>query len=113
MKMQDKILNAIEESAKNYGLDFIISYGASNTGQVYIMDEFKHVLIFTFNFQTSYCSIDFYKPGTKPGSDKDKIKPGSNGYLEYFKEAELKAVVKFADDYMMGYDMGKVRGREA
>jgi len=101
IKMQDKILNAIDENAKNYELEAVVSYAASNTGNLHIMDGFDNVLIISFNFQSDYCSLKVFD---KNGKERPHL---SRGYLEYQNSALLKGILNIYDDYMREYDMEK------
>lgn len=102
LKMQDKVLNELNSIAGSYELEAIISYNASNTGNVYFMDGFESILLMEFNFQSSHCSMIFYNA---QGKSKLPLEQSSQ-YLEYHTK-ELKAVIDFISDYLMEYDMEK------
>jgi hypothetical protein len=99
--MQKTILDAIEKRVKTVSenLDINTTYSYSNCGKAYIMDDFKNLLSFTFNFQDNYCSILFFKPNYEPIGGM--IREGeygcikNYGYLQYHKTDQIKDLLNF------------------
>lgn len=98
-KMQDVVLKEIENTTKDFGLELVVNFGATNTGKGFMMDGIKTVLSFTFSFQTSYCSIVIYN------QKNEGIK--NNSYLKYHKSNELEDLLNFIHQELDCYDMDK------
>ena len=66
--MQKKILGALKTKAEAHGFQFVQNGSWANTGNVYIQqtDGFENVLTFTYDFQTGYCTLQFYPGDKKP-----------------------------------------------
>ena len=83
--MQDKILKAIDDTAKEAGLECVVNFNCSNTGNIIFQKGFETVLSCVFDFQPSYASLQFYPSGVKPimciGFTHEKC--GHSAYLKY------------------------------
>ena len=91
MTMQDMIFNAIKNEVENLGYDFIVQQEYSNTGKVYINKKFKSYLSFAYDFQSDYCTIQFFPANTKIVAGMCAKKNGCilNCHINYPEEIEF------------------------
>lgn len=102
VNMQAKIMSVIQSKVENAGLDFIKNAAWANTGRVYVQpkDGFTSLFGFSYGFQDSYCTIQFYGPGSEPeltcGFTNPKCVKAFH-YLEYTKVTEINELMSFVD----------------
>jgi hypothetical protein len=63
--MQDKILKAIRKKVEEAGFEWVAQPRWANTGSIYVQipSAFDNVLGFHYDFQDSYCTLQFYPGG--------------------------------------------------
>lgn len=105
--MQDKILSEIDEIVQSYELELVVSYAASNTGKLYIMDGLDLVCSYTFDFQSSYFSLHIYHGIHEAGAVKKHLIRGSGLQIKPHETQEIKRILQFLDDYLREHDMEK------
>jgi hypothetical protein len=99
MNMQDKILAALKEKATAAGYEMVTNFHCSNVGKAYIQPKngFSNVLSFHFDFQTSYCSLQFYPPGIEPVGTIGFTHPKAimdAHYLKYEETSRIEALLE-------------------
>lgn len=62
ISMQTKILAAIEAAVTDAGLDPVQRARYANTGTVHAQEGFVSLLVITYSFQSTYCSIGLSGP---------------------------------------------------
>lgn len=98
---QTKFLEEFDKLAEKYKLELNVNKGASNVGQgIFMMKDWTTILSFTFNFQSGYCAIKFYRPGA-PISDSTLIK--SYSMLYYTEHHTIREMFKWVDQWLNKY----------
>jgi len=97
---QKQIMGELKEITEVAGLRWNAQYRVSNLGDTYIVDGFKSKLSFHFNFQSDYCTLQFYPEGVKPVgtcgfTDAKCIK---NCYIPYINTRKLEELFVFFKD---------------
>jgi hypothetical protein len=97
--IQKKMMNAIKEAVQKNGLDFEPEYRFSNMGDCYIRQGFDSILSFHFQFNDTYCTLQFYPAGAKPVgtcgfTHATCIK---DCYIQYNESEKFKDVISFIE----------------
>lgn len=73
--LQKKVMDHLEKTATEAGLDFVDQKDSGNTGCVFLQDGFKTVLSFCYHFNDTTIDIQWYPAGVvtkrSPGFLKD------------------------------------------
>jgi hypothetical protein len=103
--MQTKIMNSIKSIVKERGLDFEPEYRFSNLGEVYIRDGFDSVLSFHFQFNSDYCTLQFYPAGKKAVGTCGFTDPTCilNCYIAYNESQKFKDILSFVESNLIKF----------
>lgn len=97
---QQKFLERFDQLAEKHRLELVVNKGAANVGHgIFSTADFTPLLVFTFNFQSGYCTIKFYR-ASDHARDARSIIRQEEGFLYYTSAFAIREMFDWTDKFL-------------
>lgn len=101
MNMQTMIMKKLQEVVEKHKLQFIDNTRYANTGIVYIKrQDMTSVFSFTYDFQDTYATLQFFPGDTKPINANYKVEsalPDGCKHVDYYQDQDVLGILRYVN----------------